>query len=456
MQGRLTRILVEAEPGQRGGRARGARRRSPPRTTSTSPPRRREARLLQQALGPSDQATGFFAAISALLGFLLAFNAMLLTAPERRRMLAELRIQGFKPRQLVGLLLFQALVLGTCRLGRRACSSAACSRAALFSASPDYLAPAFTLGTSTVVGWRAGRARARRRHRSRAAWPPRRRCSTCAAGGRSTRSSTPAACRATRSSCATRRACCWRSRALLRRRSRRPCCWRAPSAALLACAMLALATVLAIPATFAAVVRLAEALTARFQRLNMLSVALLGAARDDGALARARGDRARSPSSAASRSAARATTCCAGSTATRRLRRHGRPVGRQPRSTTRRRTTSPARGTARARAAPSPGVAAVRAYQRRLPRRRRPPRVGDRAPGGGPRDAAGEPARARRPRDGHGAPARAAAGSCCRTARARRGTSAPGDAVDAADADRRRALPRRGDDDEPRLGRRAP
>ena len=40
------------------------------------------------ALAPSDQASGLFAAISALLGFLFAFNAMLLTAPAVARWIA--------------------------------------------------------------------------------------------------------------------------------------------------------------------------------------------------------------------------------------------------------------------------------------------------------------------------------------------------------------------------------
>ncbi|HET6449034.1 MAG TPA: FtsX-like permease family protein, partial [Conexibacter sp.] len=225
----------------------------------------------RQALGPSDQATGFFAAISALLGFLLAFNAMLLTAPERRRMLAELRIQGFKPRQLVGLLLFQALVLGLVASLGGLLAGTVLSHS-VFNASPDYLSPAFTLGASTVVG----------------AWPI-----ALALGG-----GTLACCLAAAPPLLDLR----RGRAVdavfhaggapgnaLESRTR----WRLlavalvlialatamllawPAGALVACGLLALATVLAIPMTFGAVVQLAEALTARFDWLNMLSVALL-------------------------------------------------------------------------------------------------------------------------------------------------------------------------------------
>src|SRR5829696_7324936 len=150
MRGRVTRILVETSPGERAKARAGlaALAREHHLTLASADA---EARLLSQALGPSDQATGFFAAISALLGFLLAFNAMLLTAPERRRMLAELRIQGFKPRQLVRLLLFQALVLGTvASVAGLLVGSLLTS--GVFNESPDYLSPAFTLGTGTVVG----------------------------------------------------------------------------------------------------------------------------------------------------------------------------------------------------------------------------------------------------------------------------------------------------------------
>ena len=270
MEGRLTRVLVQAAPGQtdrvRDGLTALARAHHLNVTAADD-----DSRLVAQALGPSDQATGFFAAISALLGFLLAFNAMLLTAPERRRMLAELRIQGFKPRQLVGLMLFQALVLGVVASLAGLLVGSLLSRG-VFNESPDYLAPAFTLGTGTVVS----------------VWP----LLLAGAGG------VLACCLAAAPPLLDLR----RNRAVdavfhasgapgnaLESRTRRRLLVVAlllivtataillarPSAALLACGMLALATVFAIPTSFVAVVRVAEALTARFERLNMLSVALL-------------------------------------------------------------------------------------------------------------------------------------------------------------------------------------
>lgn len=71
-----------------------------------------ELRLLAVAIRPNSQSTTLFSAISVMVGFLLALNAMLLTVPERRRFIAELRMQGYAPPQILLLLGFQATILG--------------------------------------------------------------------------------------------------------------------------------------------------------------------------------------------------------------------------------------------------------------------------------------------------------------------------------------------------------
>ena len=86
-----------------------------------------ELRLLAQAVKPNDQSTSLFAAISVMVGFLLALNAMLLTVPERRRFVADLRMQGYDWRQIVVMLGFQAGRPRRRRLGRRSACSAICS-----------------------------------------------------------------------------------------------------------------------------------------------------------------------------------------------------------------------------------------------------------------------------------------------------------------------------------------
>jgi putative ABC transport system permease protein len=270
MEGRLSRVFVTLEPG-RGAQARAGLAALARRHHLALAPADAEIGLLRQALGPSDQATGFFAAISALLGFLLAFNAMLLTAPERRRMLAELRIQGFKPRQLVGLLLFQALVLGTVASLAGLVAGGVLSHR-VFDASPGYLSPAFTLGTNTLLdAWPILVALLGGVLTScLAAAPPlfdlRRGRAVDAvfhAGGSPGHALEPG----------TRRRLFAAALALVALATALLLAW--PAGALAACGVLAVATVLAIPMTFAAVVQFAEALTARFDRLNMLSVALL-------------------------------------------------------------------------------------------------------------------------------------------------------------------------------------
>ncbi len=112
-----------------------------------------EVALLHQALRPSDQASGFFAAISALLGFLFAFNAMLLTVPERRQAIADLRLIGTKRAAVVQIVAFQALCLGIVASLVGLLAGYALSLGA-FHQSSGYLAEAFTIGTNTVVGIR--------------------------------------------------------------------------------------------------------------------------------------------------------------------------------------------------------------------------------------------------------------------------------------------------------------
>ena len=53
------------------------------------------------------------------MGFLFAFNAMLLTVPQRRRLIADLRRDGYTPRTVIAVLLLDALALGliACVLG---------------------------------------------------------------------------------------------------------------------------------------------------------------------------------------------------------------------------------------------------------------------------------------------------------------------------------------------------
>jgi putative ABC transport system permease protein len=148
LHGRVTRILVRTEPG-RVSAVRGELRALAGGRMQVEPADQ-DIGMLRQALRPSDQASGFFAAISALLGLLLAFNALLLTVPDRRRSMADMRLIGTKRGAIAQMFLFQALCLGVLASLVGLLGGYALSRG-LFHQSPRYLAEAFTLGTSTVL-----------------------------------------------------------------------------------------------------------------------------------------------------------------------------------------------------------------------------------------------------------------------------------------------------------------
>ncbi|HEV7530024.1 MAG TPA: FtsX-like permease family protein [Solirubrobacteraceae bacterium] len=149
---RVSRILVEPLPGYeaqvRAALLRLAGGRLNVQDTSY------DERLFAKAASASNQSTALFAVISALVGFLFAFNAMLLTVPQRRRLIADLRRDGYTPRAVVSVLLLDAVVLGlaACALGLLLGEELSIH---LFRANPGYLGSAFAVGTQRVVGWQS-------------------------------------------------------------------------------------------------------------------------------------------------------------------------------------------------------------------------------------------------------------------------------------------------------------
>jgi putative ABC transport system permease protein len=109
-QGRITQVLVKTYPGKSKQVETELQRLATGRLNVE--PANHELELAQTALRPTNQSTSLFAAISLMVGFLLALNAMLLTVPERRRQVADMREQGYDSRQVVVVLASQALVLG--------------------------------------------------------------------------------------------------------------------------------------------------------------------------------------------------------------------------------------------------------------------------------------------------------------------------------------------------------
>ncbi len=268
LQRRISRILVEAQPGREAAVRSELEALSGGRLTVA--PADQDVALLRQALGPSGQASALFAAISALLGFLFAFNAMLLTVPERRQAIADLRVDGTKRTAIMQMVLFQGLCLGIVASLIGLLAGYALS-VEVFHQSPGYLAQAFTLGTSTVISAQS--------------------LLLALAGG------VLATCLASTVPLLDLR----RGRALdavyfedgvpgneLGNDTQR---WLsvvalgllllasvlfalAPSAALIVCVMLALATVLAVPVVLAGILRTVAAIADRYQKLTLLPVAL--------------------------------------------------------------------------------------------------------------------------------------------------------------------------------------
>ncbi|HEX4436423.1 MAG TPA: FtsX-like permease family protein [Solirubrobacteraceae bacterium] len=109
-----------------------------------------ELSLLEGAAHPNNQSTELFAAISVMVGFLLALNAMLLTVPERRRFVADLRMQGYDWRQIIVLLAFQAIVLGLAASAVGVALGDLLSHAFLHRI-PAYLITAFPIGSQEIL-----------------------------------------------------------------------------------------------------------------------------------------------------------------------------------------------------------------------------------------------------------------------------------------------------------------
>jgi putative ABC transport system permease protein len=148
LPGRVSRIFVEARPGAEGEVRSELLALAEGRLTVA--PADQDVRLLGEALGPSRLASGLFAAIGALLGLLLAFNAMLLTVPDRRQAIADLRLRGTTRTGIVQVVLFQALCLGVAA-SLVGLAAGYILSAGAFHQSSAYLAEAFTLGSNTVV-----------------------------------------------------------------------------------------------------------------------------------------------------------------------------------------------------------------------------------------------------------------------------------------------------------------
>ena len=148
LRGRVTRILVQPAPGAR-ARVRAALTRIAAGHVNVEPSDYDE-RMFTRAAAVSNQSTALFSAISALVGFLFAFNAMLLTVPARRRLIADLRRDGYTPATVLAVMLLDAIGLGAigCVLGLALGQELSIH---FLRSEPAFLSLAFAVGSERIV-----------------------------------------------------------------------------------------------------------------------------------------------------------------------------------------------------------------------------------------------------------------------------------------------------------------
>ncbi len=147
----LTRIFVRYEPA-RASVARAALTALARKWSVNLRPSTFESRLFAVAVAPENKSEQLFSGISALVGFLFALNAMLVTVPSRRKLVEDLYPHGYTPAMIVQILLVNAVALGVlgCVLGLILGDVLSI---AVFHATPGYLTFAFPVGSARVIEW---------------------------------------------------------------------------------------------------------------------------------------------------------------------------------------------------------------------------------------------------------------------------------------------------------------
>jgi putative ABC transport system permease protein len=148
LQGRVTRVLIEPEPGheaqlQRALTARYGTRLNP-RPIDT------EAHLLANVAFAERQVTLLFSVISLVAGIVLAYNALLLASAERRKFIVYLIETGTPDGLVLASLAFDATVLGLagCVVGLLAGELVSLYA---YHGVPGYIAAAFAVGSQHIV-----------------------------------------------------------------------------------------------------------------------------------------------------------------------------------------------------------------------------------------------------------------------------------------------------------------
>jgi putative ABC transport system permease protein len=153
LNGRITRIFIEPEASPRPQLQR-ALASVAGRAGANLEPADFDSTLFATAVAPESKSEALFSAISALVGFMFALNAMLISAPSRRKLLDEIRPHGATRLMIVQILLFDAVVLAVlaCALGLLLGEVLSL---AVFHSAPGYLSFAFPVGNDRIVTLRS-------------------------------------------------------------------------------------------------------------------------------------------------------------------------------------------------------------------------------------------------------------------------------------------------------------
>ncbi|HEY1688261.1 MAG TPA: FtsX-like permease family protein [Solirubrobacteraceae bacterium] len=153
MPEKVSRIFVRYDP-SRASEARAGLARLAAAAHANLVPGTFDSRLFAVAVSPESKSEQLFSGISALVGFMFALNAMLITVPSRRKLIADVRPHGATRWMTVQILLFDALVLGVLACGLGLVLGDVLSLA-VFHSSPGYLAFAFPVGNSRIITWQS-------------------------------------------------------------------------------------------------------------------------------------------------------------------------------------------------------------------------------------------------------------------------------------------------------------
>ncbi|HEU0019384.1 MAG TPA: ABC transporter permease [Thermoleophilaceae bacterium] len=147
---RLTRVFVKPRPGREADVEHELRQLAAGKINVRAADA--DIAVFEQAAYPTKQSTTLFSVLSALVGFLFAFSAVLLTVAQRRGFVADLQMAGHDMRTVVTALLFDALMLGVAGSLVGLALGDMVSRH-LFDEVPDYLSFTFSIGVRRTVAW---------------------------------------------------------------------------------------------------------------------------------------------------------------------------------------------------------------------------------------------------------------------------------------------------------------